>query len=384
MALMDIFRFFQASGDEFDDYREEVLSKLTLHFIPMLNPDGAELFTRRNRLHIDINRDALRLTSPEAQLLKRIRDEVQADWGFNLHDQGFYYGVGDTPKQASIPFLAPAFNKEKEVNEVRKRAIQLIGGLNRVVQDHLPGQVGRYSDEFEPRAFGDNIQKWGTSTILIETGGLSGDPEKQQLRRINFTVLLSAFQRIAEGTFANEPLSAYESIPFNNYGASQDLILRGVEMSVLDNWYTVDIAFQRREVEYDEHEAYYYRSSITDIGHLSNFFAFRDFDGEGYRAVPGGAFSKALANPGELKRLNLPDLLKQGVTDFQVEEWPQDNRYHTLPIRLLPKSRKPDNEIRLGNNPSLLLQKGGETHFVVVNGMLYDLKEVGEYLKMVQ
>ena len=32
------------------------------------------------------------------------------------------------------------------------------------------GQIGRYDDEFEVRAFGDNITLWGTPVVLIETG----------------------------------------------------------------------------------------------------------------------------------------------------------------------------------------------------------------------
>ena len=382
MALMDIFNFFQASGDGFDDYRREVLDKLTLYFIPMLNPDGAELFRRRNALDIDLNRDALRLTSPEAQLLKRVRDEVGADWGFNLHDQSFYYAVGDNPRQASISFLAPAYNEAKEVNEVRGNAMLLIACLNQVLQAYIPGQVGKYSDDFEERAFGDNIQKWGTSTVLVETGGLYGDPEKQELRRLNFTLLLAAFQQIADRTYLEASLSAYDEIPFNNYGAFQDLILRGLEMPAGDKWYTVDIAFQHQEVEYDRHSSYYYHSRITDIGHLSNFFAFRDLDAQGYRALPGRAYSKTLKNAGDLKTLPLLDLVGQGVTDFYLEDWPKDNRYHTLPVRLLPGSQKRANEIRIGANPSLLLQKDGKTDYLVVNGFLHDLRDREQIEKM--
>ena len=32
------------------------------------------------------------------------------------------------------------------------------------------GQIGRYDDEFEVRAFGDNLTLWGTPVVLIETG----------------------------------------------------------------------------------------------------------------------------------------------------------------------------------------------------------------------
>ena len=44
-----------------------ILSSLTLYVVPMLNPDGAERFQRRNAQSIDINRDALRLQTPEGQ-----------------------------------------------------------------------------------------------------------------------------------------------------------------------------------------------------------------------------------------------------------------------------------------------------------------------------
>ncbi|GAH27551.1 unnamed protein product, partial [marine sediment metagenome] len=58
------------------------------------------------------------------------------------------------------------------------------------IQKYAPGQVGRYNDDFEPRAFGDNIQKWGTSTILIESGGFQNDTEKQEIRKLNYVSIL--------------------------------------------------------------------------------------------------------------------------------------------------------------------------------------------------
>ena len=101
MAIFDILNFLDAP--DFKQEKEAILSKLKLHFLPMLNPDGAEVFTRRNFLGIDINRDALRLQSPEGQTLKRLRDSLDADFGFNLHDQSTYYNAERTEKPRRDP-----------------------------------------------------------------------------------------------------------------------------------------------------------------------------------------------------------------------------------------------------------------------------------------
>ena len=82
-AIFDILNFF--NSPDFKIEKEAILANLTVHFLPMLNPDGADLFQRRNLLGIDINRDALRLQSPESKTLKRVRDSLNADFGFNLH-----------------------------------------------------------------------------------------------------------------------------------------------------------------------------------------------------------------------------------------------------------------------------------------------------------
>ena len=60
LAIFDILNFL-VDESVFKLEKEKMLSSSRLHFIPMLNPDGAELYKRRNALDIDINRDALSL-----------------------------------------------------------------------------------------------------------------------------------------------------------------------------------------------------------------------------------------------------------------------------------------------------------------------------------
>lgn len=374
MALMDLFQFLQ-KRDELDSVRQLLLSKLTLHFIPMLNPDGANRFTRRNMQGIDINRDAMRLQTPEGRILKKVRDETKADWGFNLHDQNIYLGAGVGPYPASISVLAPAYNYEKQINETRGDAMRLIGVMNQLLQRHIPKQVGRYDDAFEPRAFGDNIQKWGTRTILIESGGLKGDPENQMLRRLNFSIFLTALEAIANGRHKDWDYSAYEGLPENQPSGMQDLIVRKIQVTRTDKTYKVDLAFRREEVNCDNSRKFFYRSNISEMGDLQNTFGYDEIELEGYQAVPGN-IRPGVITWQEAQKLDHMALLRDGFTDVQVSSWPESLELSKLPVLLIrPKSNpaSPGNSglINLGSSGSILLQKDGKTEYAVVNGFLH-------------
>ncbi|GJM34150.1 MAG: hypothetical protein DHS20C18_31510 [Saprospiraceae bacterium] len=374
MALLDIFNFL-GQNDEFDALRQQLREQLTIYFIPMLNPDGAERFERRNALGIDLNRDAQRLQCPESQLLKRIRDQTDADWGFNLHDQSRYYAAGSKANTATLSFLAPAYNEQKEINQVRGDAMRLIGWMNTQLQPLIPGKIAKYYDGFEPRAFGDNIQKWGTSTVLIESGGLANDREKQEIRKFNYLALLTAMDAIANRRYAPVSLDAYNKIPFNNGNAFHDLILREVEVEKEGNWYMVDIAFRNNERDMDGNREFYYRSSVSDIGDLSIFYAYEDFPGKGYRAVPGKTYPEVLPNINALKKLDASKLWREGYTSVRLQVVPQGQLYSQYPLQLLSGNGNPETDIISGTNPALLLQKDGQTRFVVVNGFLFDVQE---------
>ncbi len=197
MALFDLFNFLQAD-DEFNDLRKLILSRLELHIVPMLNPDGSQQWKRRNDLEIDVNRDARMLVTPEGRALMDLAKKIKPEIGFNLHDQSTLYAAGRNDNTATLSFLAPAYDYPKSMNEVRKRATQLILTMNKALQTKVPGKIAKYDDAFDPRCFGDTFQGMGISTILIESGGFYADPEKQHIRKLNFYALLNAFVSIAE------------------------------------------------------------------------------------------------------------------------------------------------------------------------------------------
>jgi hypothetical protein len=225
MALVDIVRFLHERGDH--PLTRRIAEGATLHLIPMLNPDGAERFQRRNAQGIDVNRDARRLQTPEARTLKAVRDEVEPDFGFNLHDQNVGTRVGNSDRGVAIALLAPAFNNAREVDEKRRRAMQVASLLVEAMDPLVGGYIAKYDDTFNPRAFGDLMGAWGASTILIESGGWADDPQKQHLRKTNFVGILTALDAIATGGYEAYDPTVYGALEYNGRRATDLIILGG-------------------------------------------------------------------------------------------------------------------------------------------------------------
>ena len=225
MALADIFRFLSAPQP--DPLRERLRTRLTVVFVPMLNPDGAEMFQRENAAGVDINRDARQLATPEGRALNSLRERLDPDFGFNLHDQGARTRAGRRGPQAAIALLAPPYNEEGDYNDVRDRARLVAAVMARALASEIPGRVAKYDESYSVRAFGDAMQRAGTSTVLIESGALPNDPQKQRLRALNVAAILTALDAIATDTYRDANPDDYNSLPANTGGAVDLLVMGG-------------------------------------------------------------------------------------------------------------------------------------------------------------
>jgi hypothetical protein len=224
MALADIYNLVARNPSH--PVVRTILEGATVHTLPLLNPDGAQRFQRRNAQGIDINRDARVLSTPEARTLKAVRDRLSPEFGFNLHDQGIGTRVGRTDRGVAIALLSPPFDESREVNDVRHRAMEVMGVMIQTMDPLVGGHIAKYDDTFNPRAFGDLITQWGTSTILIESGGWEDDPQKQYLRKVNFVAILAALESIATGSYEGVGREAYLALPPNGRRIG-DLLVTG-------------------------------------------------------------------------------------------------------------------------------------------------------------
>ena len=227
-AFLDLLLFFKNPGS-MQWLADHILKSCTVHCIPMLNPDGAEAYTRVNAQDIDLNRDVLDMRARESRILQEVLRDVDPRYCFNLHDQRTIFSVSPGNETATISFLAPSVDAERTITEGRKETMRVISAMNSFLQRFIPGRIGRYTDEFYPTATGDNFQKMGHNTILIESGHSPGDYQRREARRATFLALLEGLRYIASDDESHFH-EAYFDIP-NNEKNYLDVIVRNVKVS---------------------------------------------------------------------------------------------------------------------------------------------------------
>ena len=210
-AVFDLLNFLH----EENSVTRDILTHCTIRIIPMLNPDGAQQYTRVNGLHIDLNRDAVDRVAMESKLLRSQLEEFNPDFCFNMHDQRTIFGVEGTNNPATLSFLAPSEEETRAVTPGRIKTMNVIIAMNQLLQEIIPNHIGRYTDEFYPTATGDNFQKLGFSTILIESGHYYNDYNREESRKFTFYALLQGLYYISKAVDFSE-YKPYFNIPNNN------------------------------------------------------------------------------------------------------------------------------------------------------------------------
>ena len=281
-ALIDMLAFFQTNRAI--PWVKQIEENLTIRAVPMLNPDGAELYQRRNLQSIDINRDARDLQTPEGRILKKLRDDWNPSIGFNLHNQGALTTVGRSNKQATISLLVVYGDAAKTTNEGLERNRRLASAIVTALQKFIPENIAQYDDSYTATAFGDNFTAWGTPVILIETGALYGKDE-MYLVKLNFVAFLTALRDLADGSEKNLSPEPYNQLRGNSSGSLYNVIFRDANIVGSDDEhkiYKADIAVnaERRRASFPA------PNFIREIGDLSGGYGTEEYSVDGFNVVP--------------------------------------------------------------------------------------------------
>lgn len=264
-ALFDFLNVLNSNNE----VGAKLLNHFTFCFLPMVNPDGAELYTRENANKVDLNRDSVTLLQPESQLLRKTFEDFKPDFCYNLHDQRTIFGAGTTGNVATVSFLAPSFNENRDINEVRIKAMNVIVAMNDELQKHIPNQVGRFDDGFNLNCIGDMFTFLNVPTILFEAGHYQDDYYREYTRKMIFIALISGLIDIYENDVVDNKKDIYLQIPQNNI-VFYDFIYKNVKINYDNKEIITNFAAQYKEELIDS--KIQFNAYIVEVGELKGKF----------------------------------------------------------------------------------------------------------------
>ncbi|MEC3908012.1 M14 family zinc carboxypeptidase [Tamlana sp. 2201CG12-4] len=275
-ALFDLLNTF--IGNE--STTNEILEACSLYIIPILNPDGALAYTRVNANKVDLNRDAQNLTQPESRVLRQVFESFKPDFCYNLHGQRTIFSAGNISRSATVSFLAPAQDEACTITPNRKVAMEVIGIMNKALQEAIPNQVGVYDDAFNLNCVGDTFQSEDVPTILFEAGHFHNDYEREKTRELIYIAYIKSLEYISKVEVSGDNYEPYLSIP-ENEKCFLDIIIRNTKTEKG----IVDIGIQYVEKLSDN--IIEFIPEVVKIEKLDNFFGHREIEAQGYEVYNG-------------------------------------------------------------------------------------------------
>lgn len=257
-----------------DDESKSILQTCTLYIIPILNPDGANAYTRINANKIDLNRDAQALTQPESKVLRQVFDEFKPDFCLNLHGQRTIFSAGKTNTIATVSFLSPAQDENCTITPTRKVAMEVIAAMNDTLQKVIPNQVGVYDDAFNINCVGDTFQTENVPTILFEAGHYKNDYPREQTRKYIYMSLWSCLNYITNNKVLGDKFEPYLNIPENGK-CFLDLIIRQAKIKGI----ITDVGLLYKETLINNKVEFI--PIVEKIEDLASFYGHKEIDANG-------------------------------------------------------------------------------------------------------
>lgn len=174
-TLLDILR---SAGSNGSGTWSRIRDELTLHVIPMYNPDGSELYIRHTILQdgserrIDLNRDWApnAFAAKESQAWYTYWTQVKPDFGLDIHHQGLKYDDSDNAITMSLGIsLSPSGPTLPTVKgglyDVQTRQMQ--GQVYEALQRYGSINIDRYSVQISATDYVELDIKGGVSSAVM-------------------------------------------------------------------------------------------------------------------------------------------------------------------------------------------------------------------------
>lgn len=265
-AMLDLLNLFNKEKS----LSQSLLEHMTIDYIPQLNPDGADAYTRRNAMQLDINRDYNQSATPEMRTIKELVTANVYKCLFNLHDQRTIFSVTNVNKPATLSFLSPVISSKRELTTNREYAMSIIIEMISNLSEFTKVNIAKFTDEYYPNATGDNFQKL-FPTILIESGHSPNDYDRNKTREFTAFAILFGLLGLTKDLDHKKSIADYNKIPVNEQRAL-DIIYKNIAISNNNEKYITDLGIQYEEVLNKKENKIDFVAKIHEIGDLSHSF----------------------------------------------------------------------------------------------------------------
>ena len=226
--------------------------KLTIVYIPQLNPDGAEKWTRRNAQEIDLNRDLRAKQSPEIECFVRLLDAFRPDIALNLHDQRTFFsqkGHGESSSLAlAVPEASESLSADSIITSNRRFLRHYILQMYNSIKPSERRGWSVFDESYYPRSIGEYVQESGCATLLVESGVVGTDLSRslsvQQAKSFlkSFLSGLSA-DKLSHDHSADTHLDGIQAWPFpRNEQGLVDLKVQNAQIQCYGKSWETDLA----------------------------------------------------------------------------------------------------------------------------------------------
>jgi hypothetical protein len=184
--------------------------------------------------------------------------------------------------------------------------------------------------------------------------------------------LLDALYAIAQAAYTREEVQAYYDIPENEKYLF-DLIIRNVLVKEGGIEHLSDIGINRYEVNGPDAASFYYRSQIDEVGDMSIYYGYEEFDAKGLLYQCGKIRKEPFKSVEALKKEDIGALLAKGYSGVRVKRPVTPIQLKGVPINVIKNSRHCPTAPALNLVPEFFLSQpdtNGELKYAVINGFI--------------
>ena len=136
---------------------------------------------------------------------------------------------------------------------------------------------------------------------------------------------------------------------------------------------SIDISINLLEVADDSVLGFHLEGRIEDLGDLSTFYGYSEFDAEQMSYLEAAVYPELVIDSVSLEKLDFRALHRQGIGAIRVKNIEQRLAKERIPMVLIEANETADLSLKPENKCAFFLKDAKGIKFAVINGILHEI-----------